>query len=67
MKEITIVVDKGGRVTIDYSGFKGDECFEVAQRIYELLKKYGVNVNVEYTEKKPEAYIKEKTVEKVGW
>lgn len=60
-REVKIIIDKNG-VHIDFSGFKGDACFKEREKIIELLKKYGINVNVEYEEKKPEAYTEEKEV-----
>lgn len=57
MKEIRITIDKNGKVTIDFGGFIGDSCFKEREKLQELLKKYGINVSIEYEERKPEAYI----------
>lgn len=57
MKEIRITIDKNNKITIDFTGFEGSECFRERERIVELLKKYGVNVDIQFEEKKPEAYV----------
>lgn len=59
MKEIRIVIDKNGRISIDFDGFIGKQCFKEREKLQELLKKYGIDVSIEYEEKKPEAYIEE--------
>jgi len=60
MKEIMIVVNKDGSVTIRYSGFYGEACFQEAQKIYQRLKQLGVDVKIEKVVRTPEAYIQQK-------
>mgnify|MGYP000515856738 CR=1 FL=1 len=64
MREVTIRVKKNGVVEFDFNGFRGRECFRARDKILELLRrKYGVNVDIEYEEKKPEAYVEEEEFE----
>ena len=57
MKEIKIIIDKNGKITIDFDGFRGDACFKEREKIVELLKKYGLEIDIEHEERKPEAYV----------
>jgi len=61
MKEVIIIVDKDGKVTVRYQGFIGDACFQEAHKIYQQLKQLGVNVKIEQTLKTPEAYVQQST------
>jgi pentatricopeptide repeat protein len=47
MKEIRIEIDKDGKVKILYQGFVGNQCFEEAKKLYNLLKSKGVDVSIE--------------------
>jgi len=47
MKEIKVEIDKDGKVKILYQGFVGNQCFEEAKRLYNLLKSKGVDVSIE--------------------
>ena len=47
MKEIKVEIDKDGKVKILYQGFLGNQCFEEAKRLYNLLKSKGVDVSIE--------------------
>ena len=67
MKEITVKIDKAGRVHFDFNGFQGSTCFVERKTILELLRKYGVTADVEYEEKKPEAYEEVEEGVKVSW
>lgn len=44
MKQITIVKDKKGNITVDFDGFAGSTCFEEAQKLIKRLKELGVNI-----------------------
>ena len=69
-REIRIVIDKKtGKVKWDYSGFKGEECFREAEEIKRLLReRFGIDVEYEEVEKKPEAYItEEEEIREVAW
>lgn len=45
-KNIKVIIKDDGSVQVDYSGFEGASCFHEAQRLYEFLKKMGVDVKV---------------------
>ena len=47
MREIIVEIDKDGSVKIRYQGFVGGQCFEEAKRLYEILKKQGLDVKIE--------------------
>lgn len=51
MKQVTIV-RKDGKVTTDFSGFEGEECFDVAEELRKRLKKRGIEEKVEFVESK---------------
>ena len=70
MKKVIIKIGKDGRIHWDFDGFIGDECFDAADAIKRLLKeKYGVDVDDEHVEVKPEAYAENRAEEKEwqGW
>ena len=71
MRRIRITIDKKtGKVHWDYEGFVGDSCFEEAEKLKRLLKeRFGIDVEYEQVERKPEAYIteEEQQAETVGW
>jgi len=56
MKNIKVIIDKDGRVRIEYSGFQGSECFIEAKKLYEQLKSLGVNVEIQETQVTQEFY-----------
>ena len=58
MKQIMIRF-VNGKIVFDFDGFRGDACFKEREKLLERLRKYGLNLEVEYEEKKPEAYEKE--------
>jgi flagellar basal body P-ring protein FlgI len=71
-RKIKVIIDKKtGKVRIDYNGFIGDECFEEAGKLKEILESLGVDVQEESIERKPSAYayVEEQTEEKAsfGW
>jgi hypothetical protein len=45
-KGIKVIIKDDGSVQIDYSGFQGSECFREAERLYQALKKLGIEVNI---------------------
>ena len=68
MKEMKIRIDKNGRLHFDFNGYVGDECFQHREEIMKILRdRYGVDLEIEYEEKKPEAYVGETEVIKEGW
>ena len=58
---IRIEIDKNGRVTIDHRGFIGEKCFEVDEKLIELLRRMGAEPETINLVKKPEAWIKPRT------
>jgi type 1 glutamine amidotransferase len=60
MREVWVEVGADGRVRVLYRGFKGDECFREAQRIYEALRSQGVEVTVEQVVPTQEYYQEQK-------
>jgi len=60
LRTVELVVNPDGSVKVTYQGYKGDQCFEEAKRIYEQLRALGVEVKVEKTIPTSEAYISEK-------
>jgi len=57
VKEVKIIIDKNGKITIDFNGFVGDDCFKEREKLQKLLRKYGLEIDIEHEERKPEAYI----------
>jgi len=57
MREVQVVVNPDGSVTVKYAGFVGSACFEEAQRLYRLLRASGVEVKVEAVQPTEEAYV----------
>jgi len=56
MKIISIEVDEEGKVKVKYEGFIGEACFLEANKLYQKLKKMGININIEKTVKTKEYY-----------
>jgi hypothetical protein len=61
MKTIKVIIDKDGKVKIEYNGFQGDQCFLEAKKLYEQLKSLGVNVEIQATQPTQEFYSKVKS------
>ncbi len=59
MKEIIIKVSKDGKVSVDFNGFVGKECFAERTRLEEILRRLGIDTKVEEEVKKPEAYVEQ--------
>lgn len=55
--KITVSIDDKGKVTTDFDGFAGRACFDEAQKIIDLLRKAGVNIDVQKMQPKPESQI----------
>lgn len=47
MRTVEAIINVDGSVTIKYGGFKGKACLEEALRLYERMRKLGVEVKVE--------------------
>jgi len=60
MPKIRILIQKDGKVIIDAEGFIGGKCLEETKKLEELLKGYGINLNVQERHLKQEYYVKEK-------
>jgi streptomycin 6-kinase len=58
---IRIEIDRNGKVVIDHRGFIGEKCFEVDEKLIELLKRMGAEPETINLVKKPEAWIKPQT------
>jgi len=57
MREVQVIVNPDGSVTIRYQGFQGQACFQEAEKLYRLLKASGVDVKVEAVTPTEEAYV----------
>lgn len=68
-RQIKIVIDtEKQKVYFDYEGFKGEACFKEAEKLKQLLReKYGINVEDEHVERKPEAFVTEEEYTTTGW
>ncbi|MCX8205543.1 MAG: DUF2997 domain-containing protein [Candidatus Nezhaarchaeota archaeon] len=56
MKNIEIIVNRDGSITIRFQGFIGQECLEEAKRLYERLRALGISVTIEKTVPTQELY-----------
>jgi len=65
MKEVIIIVEKNGKITIRFQGYYGDACFQEAEKIYQKLKQLGADVKIEQTIKTPEAYVRQEAKSRV--
>lgn len=45
-KGVNVIILDDGNVIIEYNGFLGKECFEEAEKIYNMLNKLGVKVEI---------------------
>jgi hypothetical protein len=57
--EIEARIDRNGAVHLEYSGFKGDLCFDEAGKLLKRLRRLGLDVDVKMVRKKDEAYIRQ--------
>lgn len=57
MRRITVEIDKDGKVRVLYQGFQGGACFEEAKKLYELLKRQGLDVRLEQVTPTQEYYV----------
>ncbi|MEM3793290.1 MAG: hypothetical protein QXS76_00125 [Candidatus Bathyarchaeia archaeon] len=67
MRSVEIIVDEEGRLHIKWGGFKGDACFQEAERLYALLKSLGMEVRKERVERTPESYTTDAAVVRNGY
>ncbi len=70
----TIKIRKDGKVEIEWEGYHDETCYHNAEKLYELLKKRGVNVEVkkitpkmELAEENVEEYTYTQEREGIGW
>lgn len=54
--KVKFFIGEDGQLTFDFEGFRGGTCITEFQKILEMLKKQGVNLNIEKQELKPEYY-----------
>ncbi|MEM2190735.1 MAG: hypothetical protein QW540_04805 [Archaeoglobaceae archaeon] len=52
MKKITFKISQDGKVLFDYDGFQGDTCLEEFQRLLEVLKSEGMEIEARETKRK---------------
>jgi len=65
MPKNIVIIRKDGSLVVDAYGYKGRMCLKELENLLKLLReKYGVNVNIEYQELKPEE-VEETTTEYV--
>jgi len=55
MKIVKIVVKRDGSIELDFHGFKGLSCFELRDKILEILREKGLFIKKEVEVRKPEA------------
>ena len=61
-----IVISKDGRVIVEGIGYTGKVCLQDLQRLVEALRQFGIDVNIEQQQLKPEAHaVEEREVEEV--
>jgi len=65
MKQVKILIQNNGKILIRYQGFKGEECFTEAEKIYKLLAQKGINIEIEKI-KKTDEYYASKTETKIS-
>jgi len=65
MREVEVIINEDGSVTIRYQGFRGQACFEEAKRLYRRLREAGVEVKVEKTQPTEEFYMAETTTQRL--
>ncbi len=54
-QKIEIVVNKEGKLEVEFTGFPGELCYAEAERLEKILKKFGVSVKAtELIAKSPE-------------
>lgn len=62
-----IMVTSDGKVVVEGIGYIGDSCLVDLQRIQQVLESLGVEVKIEFQQKKPEAYaVTQKEVNESG-
>jgi hypothetical protein len=54
MREVRAEIDKDGRVSIEFTGFVGDECVEERERLRKILLDFGVIIEAREIRKKSE-------------
>jgi len=52
MKKIMFKVTQDGRILFDYNGFQGDACIEEFQKLLEVLKAEGIEIEARETRRK---------------
>lgn len=52
MKRIMFKVTQDGRILFDYNGFQGDACLEEFQKLLEVLKAEGIEIEARETKRK---------------
>ncbi len=74
MRGVEIRIEKGGKVRIEWNGFIGDTCYLEADKLYELLKQRGIDVNIleqvakiEEEAKEEQAFVMDEEREGIGW
>lgn len=45
-KEVKVTVTRDGRVATELSGFLGDDCYDEAERLAEVLKRLGLYLDL---------------------
>ena len=66
MKGFEIVIDKEGKATVRAQGFKGPICLEEANRLKEVLKRLGVDLETQEVQL-TEEYYETETVKQEGY
>lgn len=54
-KQVRVVVDRDGKVSVEWGGYQGPACLAAADKLREVLAaRYGIKTVVEQIEAKPE-------------
>lgn len=53
MKKIKVVLDKQGKVAVDFEGFAGADCFHEAERLEKILAGFGIQTKIDSRTVKP--------------
>jgi len=56
MPRTLILVRNDGRIIVEGVDYIGDECLRDLQRLQEVLRQFGIEVDIVEQHKKPEAY-----------
>jgi len=59
MPTTRVLITNDGKVIVEGIGYIGDQCLVDLQKLQEALKSLGIEINIEFQQKKPEAYVAE--------